>query len=146
MCTELFLNSSGHTHIDICCWKRVPHLKERERKKRSKGWNKEERVGRWHFRSGYGYVALRNVPILCPSLVWKARWITQGDSKRLFKRNDADLCWHTNRSKSCCVFGNRTLPCGTPKRGLNYEENERTFFPLSFSCKTGFCQAGCFVI
>lgn len=41
----------------------MPHLKQRERENRGKDGTKKK-VGRWHFRSSYGYVALQKVPVV----------------------------------------------------------------------------------
>ncbi len=124
----LFKQQRPYAHWHMLLKTRATSEREGERKQEGRMEQRRE-SGQMAFQIELWVRGIAESPRCCPSSVWKARRVTQGDSKRLFKRNDADLCWHTNRNKSCCVFGNRTLPCGTPKRGFNYEENERTFFP-----------------
>lgn len=58
---EVSLNSSGHAHRHM-----LPGTHTTSEKERGKEniWNRKERVGRWHFTSSYGYVALQKVPVV----------------------------------------------------------------------------------
>lgn len=71
-------------------------------RKQGEGWNKEE-SGQMAFQIELWVRGIAESPCCWPSSVWKGTRVTQGDSKRLFKRNDADLCWHTNRNKRVFV-------------------------------------------
>lgn len=124
----------------------MPHPKERERENRREGWNKEERVGRWHFRSSYGYVALRKVPV-----VGRAQFERLDGSLREtvngFLRGMMQICADTQtetRVVVCLEIGHCLVEL--LREVLIMKKTRGHFFPLSFSCKTVFCQAGCFVI